>query len=58
MADIVVPEPMLAQAEKKSQAASDLAKQRADSLTPERRREIARKAAKARWAKEKRKKKN
>jgi len=49
---------MLAQAEKKSQAASDLAKQRANSLTPKRRREIARKAAEARWAKEKRKKKN
>jgi hypothetical protein len=39
---------------KKSEAAAALAKARAKSLTPARRKEIARKAARARWAKEKR----
>lgn len=37
--------------ERKNQAAVALAKKRARSLTPKQRKEIARKAAKARWSK-------
>jgi hypothetical protein len=36
---------------KKNAAAVALAKKRADSLTPERRKQIAKKAAEARWSK-------
>jgi hypothetical protein len=42
-------------AEKKNPAAVALAKKRAESLTPERRKEIAQKAIHARWAKAKKK---
>jgi hypothetical protein len=42
-------------AEKKNPAAVALAKKRAAALTPERRKEIAKKAITARWAKAKKK---
>jgi hypothetical protein len=42
-------------AEKKNPAAVALAKKRAESLTPERRKEIAQNAIHARWAKTKKK---
>ena len=56
MADIVIPNEMLAQASNdEEKPAARLAKLRAASLSAKRRSEIARKAAKARWAKKKRK---
>ena len=57
MADNILLNPMLAQAQKEekpiSQAASQMGKARAASLSPERRQEIARAAAQARWAEKK-----
>lgn len=55
MADNILLNPMLAQAQNNEKAAARLARMRAASLSPERRSEIARKAAKARWTKNKRK---
>jgi len=56
MADTVPFVPMLAQASNNEEKpAARLARLRAASLTAKRRSEIARKAAKARWAKKKRK---
>lgn len=55
MADTLPQIPMLAQASRKekpvNRAASEMGKARAASLSPERRKEIARLAAQARWAK-------
>jgi hypothetical protein len=47
----VASESMAGKAKKKDPGAVALAKKRADSLTPERRKEIAEKAAQSRWGK-------
>ena len=62
MGEIISTAPMLAQASNeekppKSAAAQELKRKQVESLSPEERREIARKAAKARWTKKKRKRK-
>lgn len=58
VAEILIPNSLLAQASnEEDKPAARLARLRAASMTAQRRSEIARKAAKARWAKKKHKKK-